>query len=336
MSRDAPPQTALVVLNWNGSADTLACLASCRSIRDVPVQFIVCDNASRPDDLASLRSGLQGLADLAGLRFVEFDGVQAGDGSRMAAPAGTLALVHTGANLGFAGGVNVGLSLALQQPDVQHAWILNNDCVVAPDALGRMLARMAPDPQVGICGSTLVEFHDRRRIQAFGGARYRRWTARSEAIGAFSEVAQVPTGPAAVQAVEAELAYVNGASMLVSRRFIEQVGLMDERYFLYSEEHDWAHRGRQAGFRLAWAPGAVVHHKHGATIGTQASGGSALSLFYLFRNKALFTERHHPACLPTALIALTWQALKFALKGQPDKCLAALRGLAAWPRRRHP
>jgi hypothetical protein len=75
-----------------------------------------------------------------------------------------------------------------------------------------------------------------------------------------------------------------------------------------------------------------VFHKHGATIGTSPSGGSELSLFYLYRNKALFAARHHPIRLPVALCWLLWDGLKFALKGQTRKAWSVLRGLAAFPR----
>ena len=129
--------------------------------------------------------------------------------------------------------------------------------------------------------------------------------------------------------------YVVGAAMLVSRRFIEEVGPMDASYFLYSEEHDWAHRGRQRGFALGWAPRSIVFHKHGATIGTSPGGGSNLSLFYLFRNKALFTARHYPALLPLASPFLLWESMKFVLKGNPSKGIASIQGLLAMPLLRH-
>jgi GT2 family glycosyltransferase len=107
---------------------------------------------------------------------------------------------------------------------------------------------------------------------------------------------------------------------------------MDESYFLYSEEHDWAQRGRFF-FRLGYAPKSIVYHKHGATIGTNPSGGSALSLFYLYRNKILFAARHHPMLLPTVVASVLWEAFKFFLKGYPSKGWAVVRGVLASPAR---
>ena len=74
--------------------------------------------------------------------------------------------------------------------------------------------------------------------------------------------------------------------------------------------------------------------KEGATIGTSASGGSELSLFYLYRSKAMFAARHHPWLLPCACTAFLWEALKMLLKGRPGGARAILRGVLAWPGRR--
>lgn len=325
----ALPKVYVVTLNWNGAADTIACAESLRLLEHPRCAFIICDNASHPDDIAKLRAwgltlpgGLPEIDPVAGPREAPAGVTPQADGS--------FVLVHTGANRGYAGGMNAGLHHALAQGDAEYCWVLNNDTVVAPNALEPLLARVCSDPSIGLCGSTLIYFDRRDEVQALGGAAYDVWRARSRALGAFSATAAVPADPAAV---EAQLAYVVGAAMLVSRAFIDRVGLMDESYFLYSEEHDWAHRGRAVGFKLGWAPASHVFHKHGATIGTASSGGSALSLFYLYRNKLLFTARHHPSWLPTVVIMLTWEGLKFLLKGEPAKARAVWRGLAAAPGR---
>ena len=312
------PRVLVVVLNWNGAADTGACVDSLRRLRYADFAVVVCDNDSRADQLDELRRWGRTLP--GGLPEI------GPDAASLPAP---VALLRTGANLGFAGGVNMGLRVALAQPDVAYAWILNNDCIVDPDALGALVERMRRDARLGLCGSTLVFHHARDTVQALGGASYQPWRGRSKALGAFAPIESVPSDPGPV---ERRMDYVVGASMLVSRAFLERVGLMDDSYFLYSEEHDWAHRGRRAGFGLGWAPRSHVFHKHGATIGTAPSGGSERSLFYLYRNKALFTARHYPWRLPVAMLWLVWDGLKFALKGQGRKARAVFRGLLAFPR----
>jgi GT2 family glycosyltransferase len=316
------PATSVIAitLNWNGAADTVGCVQALLRSSQPLHQIVVCDNASRPDSWQELL----GLAALVGEEcFAAYASLE----QALAAPVRPpVVLIQTGANLGYAGGMNVGMRYAMADAAMSHCWVLNNDTEVHPEALGFLLARSEAAPRPGICGATLLLHHARDRVQALGGASYQPWRARSAALGIGLQASQVPSDPTDV---EARMAYVNGAAMLVRREFLERVGLMDERYFLYSEEHDWAYRGQLAGFALAWAPRAWVFHKHGATIGTASSGGSPLSLFYLFRSKLMFVARHQWWCAPTALLSLLLDAAKFALKGQGLKANAALRGLAA-------
>jgi GT2 family glycosyltransferase len=319
-------RTYVVLLNWNGAEDTLQCLVSLFRLQAAEVVFVVCDNDSKSEDFGRLQSGLVALGQAHSVTVHQFPPgalVAVGTTNR------DIVLLSTGANLGFAGGVNVGLRFALNQGDMASAWVLNNDSEVDAAALSALRTRMAQDPRIGICGSSLIYHVNRQMVQALGGARYQPWRGRSLSIGAFSAADAIPSDHTGV---EQQMDYVVGASMLVSRRFLDVVGPMDERYFLYSEEHDWAHRGRQAGFTLGWASGSLVFHKHGATIGSSASGGSPLSMFYLYRNKAFFTAQHYPLRLPIALCWLLFDALKFIVKGHPAKTKAALRGLLAFPR----
>lgn len=123
--------------------------------------------------------------------------------------------------------------------------------------------------------------------------------------------------------------------MLVRREFIETVGLMSEDYFLYYEEIDWITRG--AGrFRLGYAPDSIVWHKEGASIGTAASGGSPLSMYYLYRSRLRFTARHHPRCVPTVLFWCGVDVLKLLRRRRWPQALAAVQGVVQWPRKGMP
>lgn len=318
----APPGTmpavVIVTLNWNRADDTINCVRSLLALYYPDVRIIVCDNASDTGSVEAIRAW----ANQSQLLMHEY-----GAASMQPATAGSdgFSLVHTGANLGYAGGINAGIRHALAHFDFDYLWVLNNDTEVAPDALLRLVEHMRADPAIGICGATLLYYSQRDKVQAWGGASYEPWRARSRALGAFTHADAVPADGAVI---EAQMAYVIGAAMLVSRRYLDEVGLMDETYFLYSEEHDWAARGKSR-FKLGYAPRARVFHRHGATIGTAPDGGSTLSLFYLYRSKLMFVARHDRCWLPTALPALLWEALKLALKGKPHKCIAAVRGMCS-------
>ncbi|MDP2006727.1 MAG: glycosyltransferase family 2 protein [Rubrivivax sp.] len=316
------PHCTAVILNWNGWRDTLACVDSLLQAQPAPGRIIVCDNGSADDSLVQLDQALRAVA---GRRFLRTD--RAGTQAVPVADA-DLWLVANGANLGYAGGINVGLRLALRDAGCSHAWILNNDTELAPDALAQALARMASQPDIGLCGSTLVYAHDRRTVQAWGGSAYARWSGRTRHLGAHGQLAEVPDDPAAT---EAAMACVVGAAMLARREWLDTVGLLSEDYFLYFEEMDWAARAAGLGgagprWRLGWAPRSVVFHKEGASIGTAAAGGSPLSLYYLFRNRQRFAWRFHRAFVPAVFTATLWDVFKLAARARWPQAAAALRG----------
>lgn len=305
----------VVLVNYNGTDDTVACLASLRTLRGGPLSVTVVENGSREAARDELRRwGVE-----QGFR-PEHDALS----GALAGADGPIAvtLVFSPENLGFAGGNNVGIRRALADPACSHAWILNNDTEVDPDALAALRRRMDEDPVIGMCGSTLVFHDDRATVQAVGG-RFNRWKARAEELAPSTPIAALP----ARAAVERDVAYVVGASMLVSRRFLEEVGPMSEDYFLYYEEIDWAARAR-GRFRLAWAPDSIVYHKEGGSIGTSSRARpSDLSLYYMARSSLRFLARHRPLSLPGGAARLGVKALAYALKG--DRRAAAVIGRAA-------
>jgi len=150
-------------------------------------------------------------------------------------------------------------------------------------------------------------------IQSYGGI-WRAWLARSVSIGhgALLE-AQIDAG-----AVERTQNYLNGASMLVTRRFYEAAGPMRENFFLYCEEIDWCLRAAARGMRLGFAPAGLVLHQQGTTTGYHGdlATRSRLSVYLDERNKMLLTRDHFPARLPVAApSALLLMALRYLRKG---------------------
>lgn len=313
-------ETIVVLLNWNGWRDTVACLESLFGPKATPCRVVVCDNNSQDESVAQLSTWGQ---TRFGSRFERFDRSDVERGVALDVDT-KLALVENGANLGFAGGNNIGIRLAMKSPDCMFVWLLNNDTTVAPEALARVVARAESDPSIGLCGSTLIYHHDRQMVQAFGGANYNRFSGKSRHMGAFAPLSAIPTDPAKI---ESAMSYVVGAAMLVRREYLEQIGLMEEGYFLYCEEIDWATRGKDK-FRLGYAPNSYVFHKEGASIGTAASGGSALSTYYLFRSRVRFTARFYPVLLVPVVISCVWDICKLMVKRKFGLAQAAWRGLA--------
>jgi GT2 family glycosyltransferase len=238
-----------VVLNWNGGDDTAAALRSLAGIETICV-----DNGSTDGSDDRIER--------------EFPGVD---------------LIRTGANLGFAGGNNVGIERALER-GADWVLLLNNDATAEPglvDALQRAAERR---PDAGMLACTIISEQ--------GGVQYAGATFHPR-LGYSGRVATV------IPAILTDVDRADGAGVAVSRAAIERVGPLDETLFLYVEDVDWSLRIRAAGFAVVLVPAARVLHKGSAATGGRAS---TTNMYYDTRNTIVVTERAAP--LPVGLRGL--------------------------------
>jgi hypothetical protein len=320
----------VVLLNWNGWQDTVACLESLFASQDVNFRVIVCDNASSDGSLEKIAAWADGhhavkppdnprLARLLGkvslpLRYVRMDRATAESGALY--DDAPLVLVDNGANLGFAAGNNVGLRFALKQSEMDYVWILNNDTLVETDCLRNMLRRLRAAPVQSVCGSMIHFFDNPEIIQAMGGNRFNHRTgcaAMSE--GRFThELARIDIG-----AIETEIDYISGCSMLLPREFLNSVGLMSEDYFLYYEEIDWFTRAN-SHYKICVAKDARIYHREGAAIGSKSwrQSASTLSDFYMFRSRLTFMRKHYRRFLSLCYADSWMEVGKRVLRGHYD------------------
>ncbi|WP_089289036.1 MULTISPECIES: glycosyltransferase family 2 protein [unclassified Azospirillum] len=303
----------IVLLNWNGHADTLACIDSVMALTGVRWRLVVCDNASTDGSPSIL---WQAMSQRFGDRFQ----VLSEAASLATAPAATIDafLIQNAANHGYAGGNNVGVRLALRDPAMAAVWILNNDTEVDPGALAALWRHAEAHPRQGIIGSTLL-YHDRPDvIQAAGGGTYHRWTGLCDHHG-YGEPRE-----AAQRHADRPLDYVFGAAMFIRRPWLEQVGLMDESFFLYFEEIDYCRAGR-GRFDIGYCPEAIVFHKEGGSTGGKREAVSLLADFYNLRNRLRITWRHFPYALPTVWAGLAVTMLNRWRRGQTDRVAMVAR-----------
>jgi GT2 family glycosyltransferase len=304
----------ILLLNWNGWADTIECLESIFRNSYTNYQVIVCDNDSSDNSLDHIKDWAEGALQVAiandnplhalssppvakPIPYVEVARKHAEPDDYDETHIARLILIQTEGNLGFAGGNNVGLRYALSRDDFQYVWMLNNDTVIAADALTWLVKSMRENPDAGMCGSTLPFYRNPGTIWALGGATYNKWLCKTACIGLRAPLSRAISKTE----VEYKMDYLAGASMLVSKAFLRTVGLMNERYFLYFEELDWALRAK-GRYRLIFASNSIVYHKVGASIekGTnQRDTGTAD--YYMFRNSVLITLSYHPLVLPIVL-----------------------------------
>lgn len=343
MTTAAATRVAIVLVNWKGWRDSIECISSIVGSGALAAADVwLVDNASGDGSVAQIEAWCGNPQPGAGWR--RFDGVRhapsgvpipcrvwhANGEAAPLFPGVQIHLVHSGGNLGFAGGNNVGM-VAAGLHRYSHFWLLNNDTVMAADALAALLERAEAEPRCGIVGSTLLHYSEPDVVQALGGGWFDREAMRMSHIGERRRAAEVPQGAEALREVEAQTAYVVGASMLVKADFIRDVGPMCEDYFLYFEELDWAFRGRPR-WTLGYAPASRVFHKVGAS---SSQTVSEFSLNLLYRNQVRFASRFLPERLPALKRSLAFELLRHVLKGRwmparlVARTLADARALAA-------
>lgn len=278
-----------VVIVLHGSGDVIAgCLATLLASEGVTLDIAVVDNASADDGPAIARAADPG--------------------------PHRLRVIETGRNGGYAAGVNAGLAVLAAEPDLDRFWILNPDTLAPPDTARRFATFNAP---FGLLGGRVVYADPPGHIQIDGGV-IDRWTGVTSNLNRGA--------PADAPPADRVPDFVTGASLVVSRTFLDQVGPMPEAYFLYYEEVAWA--WRRGDLAIHHDPQAIVRHRAGTAIGsqTQTRGPSPFSAWFLHRARLRFVRRHLPTALPGAVIYSVGKAAQALLRRQPRVAAAILTG----------
>ena len=293
--------------------DCLETLLSAASADGTELRVVVVDNASPDDSVAAIRAWAAGevpYAPPADLPFLHAP-------LPKPLPEEQLTIISAGMNGGFAAGVNIGLRHLFVNPGVQRVWILNPDSVVPP---GTPAAFALSDPgPFALMGGRVLYYDPSNMIQIDGGTLDRRTGVTGNInLGRSPQDISMPAS--------ADLVFVTGASMVVSRAFWDQAGPMPEDYFLYYEEVDWALR--RGALPLAVAPEALVYHRAGTAIGSPTLGrpASPFSLYFKHRARLRFVRRYLPASLPVAWAYTLAKAAQYRLKGWREEARAVIAG----------
>jgi GT2 family glycosyltransferase len=265
------PSVAVVVLNWNGVADTLACLTSLRGSRE-RVCAIVVDNGSSGSDAEKIR--LSGLADT---------------------------VLETGRNLGYAGGNNVGLRHALDDTrGFEFVAVLNNDTVVDPDCFGVLVEQLRGEAAPLALSPTVRYFDDPTRPWFAGGVIDQGWprhlqqseTCASDKPYRLSE-------------------WLSGCCITARALTWRRVGLFDASYFLIFEDCDWSARARKKGVTLAVSNDSTILHRVSRSLSSGPSSllGSFYFIRNGLRFESRYARRYIPHFLDRHLLRPTMSDL---------------------------
>ena len=219
------PLIYVLILNWNGKEDTLACLSSLEKVTYPNFKVLVMDNGSKEDPSLEISKSFP-----------------------------KTAFLQNGANLGYAEGNNRGIRYALQN-QADAVLLLNNDTIVSPNFLDPLVEAMQEKEKGGIFGSKSLQFYKENTLDHLGGF----WeNEKAEFICPHQNQKDQVLSPF-------EVDYASGCCLLLTRKVLEEVGFLDPRFFLLWEESDLCTRAKKKGFEIWMIPDSVIWHKVSAS-----------------------------------------------------------------------
>lgn len=286
------PKVVAVVLNWNGTDDTVRCVRTLARVAYDNLEVLVVDNGSRVGPAEALLA--------AGL---------------------SVPILYTPRNLGYAGGNNVGMDWATAR-GARFVWILNNDTEIDPGALAPLVEAAGRHPKAGVFGSRITRGDDPSKIWVAWG----RVTWRQSLIALEGESEK--DGPRFDG--EHEVEWIPGCSLLFRAEALAEVGGFDEDFFAYHEDVDWAARARALGWSSVYVGASrLAHHIHGSSGGSSFYGG--FRKYLSARNSALYALRHGNwgqvlFFIFAILLTFPFQLLRRALTGEAAGVWIKMRG----------
>lgn len=245
-----PPKVAIIILNWNQTKDTVECLNSLQKCDYANFQIILVDNASQ--DTTYIKQFRKN----KNIRFI-----------------------FNPRNLGFTGGNNVGIRYAMHDM-ADYVLLLNNDTIVEPDFLTKLIEESERQAATGIASPKIMSYQDHGNIWFVGGfylpfikKPYHKYYNQKD-IGQADKISKVD--------------WVSGCAMLIKRKTIESIGVLDDDYFCNYEDVDYCGRAKKAGFDIILAPQAKIYHKFAASMGGKAS---PFYTYFRTRNNLLFFKK---------------------------------------------
>ena len=266
------PKVAVIVLNWNGVNDTSDCLESLKKIAYPDYEVVVVDNGSDGEDVRVLKE-----------KFGDY-----------------IHIIENDRNYGFAEGNNIGIRYALSAFEPACCLLLNNDTIVAPDLLSELIKVAENDDRIGILGPKIYyqDFKGRSDVIWYAGGKIRKWRRC-----VYRHIGKDDDDRPEYQNIS-EVDFVSGAAMMLKRRAIDELSLLNPRYFLGAEDVEYCLKARKHGLKVVYVPSARVWHKVGRSKSRRAPGFEFIRNHYrLVRNNfPLYVYIYQLFLLPLLLL----------------------------------
>lgn len=244
------PQTFALILNYNCSQETILLFRQLIELELESLNILVIDNNSTEEDKLQLKENI---------------------------PSENL--IFNKKNLGYAGGNNIGIEIALNE-NAEYIWVLNPDIRINNQTLPILIKTISEDTSLAAVGPRIVHRHNKERIFSDG-----EMLVMDDKCGTFQknynlEILRVP------KKIDYNIDYINGSSILLNSRAIREIGKFPEEYFLYFEETDWCFKAKKYKWRLAINSNASVYNL--------TSLKKSVFHYFFMRNKLIFSKKYHP------------------------------------------
>jgi len=307
-------KVAIIILNWNGWKDTIECLESVVRNTYSNYQVIVIDNGSTNASMEKIKEWAEGKQEVLTpepshllyylshppvkkpIPYIYYTREEAERGgnfeleekatkewqerrktnSKELNPTSTwpLIFIQTGENLGFAGGNNVGVRYTIKKDEYDYILLLNNDTVINPNFLNKLVEYY--DDSTGICAPIIFKYNNTNKIWSSGG-KYNIF------LGTYANIATL------IKEKQRETNFISGCCWLIKQKLFKKIGLLDDVYFLYSEDVDFCYRLKQVGYKLKIIPSSSIFHKISKTTGVDFT----LMFYYFHRSKLMFIYKNY-------------------------------------------
>lgn len=266
------PFVAVILVNYNGYKDSVECVESLLEITYSNYKIFLVDNCSTEKEKLCNSSVL----------------------------AQNTQIIESKVNLGFSGGNNLAIKLAMEE-GFDYVLLINNDTTVEPDFLTKLVSAAQDNKETGIVAGKIYYYYQRDKV----------WSAGGEYDNKTGLTLQYSGDNLPEFDKKKYITFATGCLMLIPAAVVKKVGLLDETYFLYSEDSDYCQRVMAAGYKLIYEPQAVIYHKVSASTGDR----SHMQQRYMMRNN-LYMIKKYGTSKAKAYFSISIQMLKHIIRGR--------------------
>ncbi|MGB9980657.1 glycosyltransferase family 2 protein [Methanobacterium sp.] len=282
------PGVSIVILNWNGSEDTIECLESLYQINYPKYDIIIVDNGSEDDSIKKIKEyfGNNKFSSYAEanmpVNVFEYTKKDIETGIKLEndfKACKNTVIIKNDKNEGFAEGNNIGMRFALENLNSDYILLLNNDTIVNKDFLDPLVNIAENDALVGMVGPKIYYYDTPNKINAAGGKII--WH-----LGAGVNIGSGKDDKGEFDEI-LEMDYLMGACILIRKDLIKKIGNFDKNLFLLFEDTDLCIRAKKAGYKMIYTPESSIYHKEGIS-----AKKSPIKLYYMYRNRIILIRKH--------------------------------------------